>query len=511
MKKILIILLLIIFTSSTIVFALTEYYVDASRDSSGDGSEADPWKTWGNINWTTIDTALTSDNTIIYLSSQDTWSSTAAFTVESSGSATYLLTLDGESKYNLVNSGAASWQTETDSNNRAILTNSGGNGGDLKFNNSSSYVTVTGFNIFEPTFSGVNLGTVNPTTDIHHITINNCIIDTPVNNHGIWFGFAESGCSDITISNNTIMNVQLEGIYMGHFNYFSDIIGIVIENNTLIDCGLAGEGDIDLKPPCNGAIVRNNIHYRTAGQDNGKVSGTVIQADNCQVYGNEFYNMDEEASDWGFGIYLTGDGDGTTGVTITSALIYNNLLYDNDRSGIKISATKSGFPMSGVKVYNNTIAGNGTQGIQITTSNTTVTIAEMKNNVIFSSTNFEMFVSSGVTLSDVDYNLYYRASGNSFSYQGAEKTWAQWQGLGFDANGLNTDPLLNGDYTPNDSSPVVDVGIDLSGTFTTDKNNITRPQGSAWDMGAYEFISGGIFFPAGAGGFVLDGGIKWGF
>jgi len=32
-----------------------------------------------------------------------------------------------------------------------------------------------------------------------------------------------------------------------------------------------------------------------------------------------------------------------------------------------------------------------------------------------------------------------------------------------------------------------DHGLSLAAYFTTDKDGVTRPQGSAWDIGAYEF------------------------
>jgi hypothetical protein len=31
-----------------------------------------------------------------------------------------------------------------------------------------------------------------------------------------------------------------------------------------------------------------------------------------------------------------------------------------------------------------------------------------------------------------------------------------------------------------------DAGVSLSSYFTTDKDGVTRPQGSAWNIGAYE-------------------------
>ncbi len=474
-------LLLINILFSTPLFATSDYWVDASRTSNGDGSQLNPWKNIGHIDWSIISSSLESDNATIYLSSRDAWlGNYSKLVIASSGNVNYLLTIDGNSKYNLVDTGNAAWQDENNSSNRAKLEES------INIGNSTSYVTIKGFYLDAPTWGGVNLGSTNPTTNIHHITLENSIIDTPANNHGVWFGYAESGCSDIVVRNNTIKNTKLEGIYMGHYNYMvGDITGIIIENNTVIDCGLGSEGDIDIKPSCNGAIVRYNKHYRTEGTTSGAASGVVVAADNVQIYGNEIYNMSQKSNDWGFGIYLNADGDASTGLTITSALIYNNLIYDNDRSGIKLTANKAGYNMSGVKIYNNTIIGCGTQGIQATAWNATLTIEDMKNNIISSNAEYDIYVSGNVTITAADNNLYYKASGSSWFY-GGEKTWNQWTTLGFDSNGKNEPPSLGINYKPDSiDDPSVDAGISVGSIFGEDKDRLARS--GSWDIGAYEF------------------------
>ena len=61
-------------------------------------------------------------------------------------------------------------------------------------------------------------------------------------------------------------------------------------------------------------------------------------------------------------------------------------------------------------------------------------------------------------------------------------------------NWLNTDPMLaNATYAPYDfhlrsGSPAIDSGVAVSAA-ATDLEDISRPQGSAHDLGAYEWIS----------------------
>lgn len=86
-----------------------------------------------------------------------------------------------------------------------------------------------------------------------------------------------------------------------------------------------------------------------------------------------------------------------------------------------------------------------------------------------------------------------------------DHTLAQWQGLGLDtfgfhaSRGLGIDPLFTS-YRGNDfhlqsSSPDRDTGISLANYFTLDKDKVLRPQGSAWAIGAYEYIPGGDTTP----------------
>lgn len=57
------------------------------------------------------------------------------------------------------------------------------------------------------------------------------------------------------------------------------------------------------------------------------------------------------------------------------------------------------------------------------------------------------------------------------------------------ATDLFTDPT-NGDLTPKAGSALIDAGADLSASFTNDILGVTRPQGSGWDIGAFE-VQGG--------------------
>ncbi len=67
--------------------------------------------------------------------------------------------------------------------------------------------------------------------------------------------------------------------------------------------------------------------------------------------------------------------------------------------------------------------------------------------------------------------------------------WATWQTAGYDAGGVNADPLLVGvttDFHIVTSSPAKNAGATLASVIQ-DRDGFARPRGGAYDIGAYEF------------------------
>jgi hypothetical protein len=90
----------------------------------------------------------------------------------------------------------------------------------------------------------------------------------------------------------------------------------------------------------------------------------------------------------------------------------------------------------------------------------------------------------------LDYNCWYESTGPVAMVGNAYYDYAtQWEAYKAatkqDSNSINGDPLLNLDLTLQASSPCIDGGITLS-TVTDDYNGTLRPQGAAYDIGAFE-------------------------
>jgi len=97
--------------------------------------------------------------------------------------------------------------------------------------------------------------------------------------------------------------------------------------------------------------------------------------------------------------------------------------------------------------------------------------------------------------SNLDHNLYYfpETSGDIVFDGTKNRTLNELQAWGAEANSIDgIDPLFvdvsNGNFSIQSISPAIDAGVDLGSPYKQDKNAVSRPQGSGWDIGAYEFV-----------------------
>ena len=206
---------------------------------------------------------------------------------------------------------------------------------------------------------------------------------------------------------------------------------------------------------------------------------------------------------------------------IKSIRVYNNLLVgdvNGSPSPAFIFVNNGGTTNAVIDIYNNTIIGiNSTRGIMLDTPGTGTKLTT-KNNIIKGVTIGVQVTSPGNVTIDSDNNSFYN---NSYvAYAGAYyTTLANWQtylggcpGSNNDCNSITSNPDLNSDYTEKPISPTRDAGTPLSSVFTTDIIGITRPQGTAWDIGAYEYSGGntsmiGVYNAKGLSGYYNANGM----
>jgi parallel beta-helix repeat protein len=317
----------------------------------------------------------------------------------------------------------------------------------------------------------------------------------------------------IVIRGLTVKNhIDQEGVRKGQI-FVSNSTGSVIENNNLY---VTAHGGVFLQNNTN-VIVRNNT-ITTPTYTTAQTDGVYSQYNTGNIYeGNTIIlsNGEPDGHDDGFqsyqdrsitfrGNYIKQDNTKTNHVgniyianSYGTMWVYNNVVYSPNASNSLIfldnsmdnSPTVVGDAV--LRAYNNTLYGGEWGVINIQDSPNSV----LQNNIIVSNFRDATAVRIKGTLppaANINYNLYYTPNSTQPFWRESTNTYytfVQWQGLGYDTNGKNTDPKLKDisaeDFHLQSTSPAIDAGTTIS-EVTTDKDGTTRPQGSAYDIGAYE-------------------------
>ena len=243
---------------------------------------------------------------------------------------------------------------------------------------------------------------------------------------------------------------------------------------------------------------------------------------NLQIYGNTITDW----TNWQWptatyhtdGIITYGQQNSTLAVNIFNNYIYGNLgagsptafifcTYGNASPGATCNlfnnllvASGGSYPVwikdgrTTNQVYNNTIIGGTTASGKAITLETSTTQATIKNNIVV---NFQRFVKSynaASTQVTSDRNVVVAgASPIEYNDGAAYYTWAQWQGLGKDANSSTANPSLDANYKiPGTGSSAYRRGENLRSlnldALNRDRDSNERDAtGTNWDAGAYEY------------------------
>lgn len=317
---------------------------------------------------------------------------------------------------------------------------------------------------------------------------------------------ANAGVPGVTIQNNTITGPIYAGVAVNSGGYN------IIQNNQIsgVRCGILTsdsyleENGIKLGSDVDHVVVRNNHIYDsqtatacvTAVPNAPAFPGTVIMSGIYGDAGGYFLTIEKNRI---HGITASGDSGGA-GIFIESTLedniIQNNAIYDTNLSGVRLS---SGGCSSNLRnsILNNSIrisgsSGNGGWGIYVWDG---VSDATIKNNVVWTDSLPPINVTAAAVTCGghvLDYNLYYQSgSSNIGSWSGTTYTsLASWRtNSGGDANAVTGDPSFTSatNLYLQQGSPAINEGVTIGG-ITDDIAGTGRPQGSAYEIGAYEFI-----------------------
>lgn len=152
-------------------------------------------------------------------------------------------------------------------------------------------------------------------------------------------------------------------------------------------------------------------------------------------------------------------------------LYYNNVVYDTVPIPWQIDTNCSNSGLSHVKFYNNTFQGTGALIRAV-----------------------ERSVDPGLASMIAQNNHFITDGGSPFCYNNPGSGCANITSVTLDHNLTQSNATATGqgytaseNYKPtSNSGGTVDIGVSQSGTFITDILGLGRPQGSGWDVGAYE-------------------------
>jgi len=301
----------------------------------------------------------------------------------------------------------------------------------------------------------------------------------------------KNGIFDFTVvshknlyTQNTITRYRDRGVWS-----MSNTYEITVSYNDISHWGAgANPAAIDFDgawlPVYNSVIANNVIHD---GDGNNSMGMQFENGMNCICENNTIYNVLHGMTI----INYTKDGQGTYGFGIhnfqvqdpnnlilgkipyvTNNVLRNNIVYNASLTGALVNMSWGNY------VYNNTFDVPGSWGAILLanggtstgSANTTVT-----NNIITNSSR-GLVLESGSSLRSATNNLFYANSSNGTMGSAAQTG---------DPKFTNRSGRI---YTLASGSAAIDKGATVS-SVTVDAAGNARPQGSAYDIGAYEFVS----------------------
>jgi hypothetical protein len=384
---------------------------------------------------------------------------------------------------------------------------------DIGYYRNAQYIIVENFDFFEGSILGRQEGTVFNTS---YISVRNCEINGDLNSGGIGISsWTTNSVNNIVIYNNIIHD---NGDWQ--INYDQDVHGIQVStqasyiwilNNEMYHN--SGDGvQITFTAPVGSASTPHHIYIGRNISHHNKQSGMWTKTATDVIFSeNTIYGHRPSDSSGGTGAGYQYDPqrvwflfntiyDNTYGISTasinkggrTDIYMIGNIIHNNISAGIQFNDGDET-----VEVVNNTFY-NNPKGIE---NGYYTSKINMTNNIISSSTTDILFPSGYNTAdnSNVINSLFDNPA--TINWDGVIRDVTGMQSIGectgcFEGNPLFIDASANNfnllslslAINTGTSTSVYDKFYELYGLdISKDINGVNRPQGSAWDIGAYEY------------------------
>lgn len=308
---------------------------------------------------------------------------------------------------------------------------------------------------------------------------------------GIWVqgNYLDATPTSFIITNNHIHDIGGHGILLRW-----GMTNVLLENNIVHDCGpdpapYQGDG-VFLRVGGNSAAVPTNVTVRKNEFYDFPVKGCIIIGGlkNGVIERNKCYDV-KAANGFGFAL-----GGSESVNSVDDVTFRNNLITFNNQSkwGGLFRLALDGGSVSNIKYYNNTLIGAGSEWVfKITPGIYSIQNLDIRNNLISGSSQYYFYITPTTAISNSfvsDNNLFFGGGATPFYHFNTAKNLTTWQNdANQDTGSINANPLLNPDHSLSSASSAINKGVAFY-SFLNDYDNISRPQGSAWDIGAYEYI-----------------------
>jgi hypothetical protein len=320
----------------------------------------------------------------------------------------------------------------------------------------TSYVELNGFRVVGAPNYGIAVRGATPDLPMHGVLVRDCEVDG-----ALVIGVYVSEVADSLVEGNVIHGTLSAAPGEGHGLYLANAgsDGTTITGNVIYGNATAGIH-------CNGDA--------SIGGD-GVISGLVIESNVIHDNGQNGLNMDG----------------------VQDSLVYDNLIYGNALSGIRAYMIDAAEGPRDLAIFSNTIrvpAGGG-WCVRLTEDLGGLVVFD---NVLMNDDPVNGSIALDATMG---FTGGWNAVVDRFTpdRDATIVDLAAWAAMGFDTGSfLATPAALFADEAANDyhlaaGSPAVDVGVDTFagvGAAADDVEGIGRPQGAAWDVGAYEWCAG---------------------